>query len=107
MEKIKCTCGWEYEIGEEENGMGWENWISCPNCDLPYKHLPYSKMEKEVVFAIEDGVRYVLFIQGEHLTEEDVTILSESLHGWWEEKIKKFYVLATGDKTIAVKLKRA
>jgi len=39
---IKCTCGWEYEVDPEADGMGWENWLSCPNCDLPYKHLPYS-----------------------------------------------------------------
>jgi len=46
---IKCTCGDEYDIDIEElQDSGWENWLSCPNCDLHYKHLPYSaEREKE------------------------------------------------------------
>ena len=35
---VKCECGYEYELEP-----GSEDWESCPDCDLPYKHIRKSK----------------------------------------------------------------
>ena len=35
---VKCECGYEYELEP-----GGEDWGSCPDCDLPYKHIRKSK----------------------------------------------------------------
>ena len=35
---VKCECGYEYELEP-----GSEDWESCANCDLPYKHIRKSK----------------------------------------------------------------
>ena len=36
--KVKCECGYEYSMDIED-----EDWQSCVNCDLPYKHIRKSK----------------------------------------------------------------
>ena len=61
---------------------------------------------KEIVYAIEDGIRYIVFIQGENITQDELTAISESLEDWWKENERKFYILASGDKTVTVKFKR-
>jgi len=35
--KIKCDCGDDYFV--DEGDSGWQDWMTCPNCDMPWKYL--------------------------------------------------------------------
>ncbi len=62
--------------------------------------------ENEFVFAIEDGVRYVIVVEAEDVKLENLQILLDNIKEWWEKKDSKFFVMSVNREGIKVRFER-
>jgi hypothetical protein len=52
MEKVKCFCGWIYEIEKD-----WVSWVKCPNCDFPYKNIEWRKKREKKMEDLQSLIK--------------------------------------------------
>jgi len=81
--KIKCDCGDDYFV--DEGDSGWQDWMTCPNCDMPWKYLDRNQwISVKDRLPRDDGI-------------DDVVLVYYDYPGWmtidrmlWDGKKRKF-----------------
>lgn len=75
---VKCECGYEYKLEP-----GSEDWESCPDCDLPYKHIRESRWIRPGIGLGLPETKSTLIMHDSFLIFEFPTPMPNIWHRFW------------------------